>query len=95
MKLYKGTCCYRELDGELYQEIKVVEAESRAQAELMLHKFFFKKYSYLPQELFLFSTVKEVNNSNIILGNKSISQTGKTNINIGITQGLSIGDNYS
>jgi hypothetical protein len=59
MTLYKSTCCYRDLDGELYIEKKTVEADSKTEATKILDKYFYKKYEYTKGGL-MFSTVKEV-----------------------------------
>lgn len=102
MTLYKRTCCYRDLDGELYLEKKNVEADSRAEATAILDKYFYKKYEYVEGGL-KFSTVKEVpTHTNTIASGKgfvtingsatnTVIQTGHNNINIG-NAGMTIGE---
>lgn len=60
MIVYKISCSYRDIDGELYTESKTAETDSKPEAGIILRKYFYKKYNHLPKENFLFSTVKSI-----------------------------------
>jgi hypothetical protein len=104
MTLYKRTCAYRDLDGEIFQESKVIEADSKQAAMIIFDNFFYSKHWDLPKDHLLFSTIKEVseNTSTIASGAGSVAirgntngvtiQTGHNNINIGNANGLHIGE---
>jgi hypothetical protein len=89
MTLYKSICCYRDLDGELYLEKKIVEADSKEEATNILDKYFYKKYEYLEGAL-MFSTVKEIPAHTTVTSNRGINgsatnaviQAGHNKINI-------------
>jgi hypothetical protein len=107
MTLYRGTCAYLDLDGEIYHDAKVVEADSKKLAGSILSEFFRNKHD-IPNAKFLFSTPKEVNgNTTIAAGIGSIAignATGSTivtgngnvvgtcNQNIGVNTGTIIGN---
>jgi hypothetical protein len=106
MTLYKRTCAYRDLDGEIYQESKVIEADSKQEAMNTFDNFFYSKHWELQRDHILFSTVKEANNNNdtviasgqgsVAIGNSingTVIQTGRNNVHIGNAHGFSIGDN--
>jgi hypothetical protein len=94
MTLYRGTCAYLDLDGEIYTDTKVVEADSKKLAGSILSEFFRNKHD-VPNAKFLFSTPKEVTgNTTIATGDRSVAiggRTGNTVINNG--NGNIVGNN--
>lgn len=105
MTLYKATCAYRDLDGEIYMDSKTVEADNKQAAKNILDNYFYDRYDYLSRDWLLFSTVKEVSSSHRVVAsgagsvaiggaaNNVVIQTGKYNTSVQ-SLGANIGDVY-
>lgn len=66
MTLYRRTCCYRDLDGDIQSEIKEFNELTKNAALISSENYFYNKYKYLAKDRLLLSSVKTVDETLVI-----------------------------